>query len=89
MEPGFHLESVHLATLADRDVPESLRTEIYNPLHLYARRIYVESPHAGGCQFDVVVVGFVLHARRQRHHCKIVGIVDCVNIARQTEGKLR
>jgi hypothetical protein len=41
------------------------------------------------CQAGVVVVAFVLHARAQSNHAKIVGIRDTVDIAREPDGKRR
>ncbi len=40
-KPRVHLEAVHLAALANTDVPQRLRAEIHDPLHLNAFGINV------------------------------------------------
>ena len=81
LEAGLHFEAVHLAALADRDVAQSLRTEIERPLHLYGGGIDVEALELALGQAGIVVVVLVLHARGEGYHGQVVRVGNRVDVA--------
>ena len=88
LESAAHHEPVHMPTDTNDHLPEGLGTEVHGPLDVHVTGIDVQATEVLTRQDLITVVELVLHPAGGCHHGQIVGVVDGVDVTRETEAEV-